>query len=735
MELSIEQQMAVETNAEKVLVISCAGAGKAQPNWTKIPTPNGWTTLGEIKVGDFVFDRYGNPTKVLGVFPQGIIDCYKVTLSDGRSTYCNNEHIWSCYVNDGKSNKLKEYTVTELLEKGLKRESRRSDGRVSYSCKFKIPFQKPVNYPQKSLNIDPYVLGCFLGDGCCMESPLTISSSDEELVSTIAERIKGKYQKLPANNYSWIFYDGNGDKIRTKEFFKDYLNELVKLCDDKFIPRDYLESSIEQRMELLQGLMDTDGSISCNENRYHCAYTTISEKLKNTFCELLGSLGYKFHVREDVRQGKYKKTGKAFSILINIANNEKPKLFKLSRKKKIAEEAAKITKRTKYDRIAIKSIEKMPAQEEMTCIYVDNKEHLYLTNDFIVTHNTRVLTERAKYLLLNGVKPSELILITYTNNAAQEMKDRLSDCPGFDKVSIGTIHSYAAQLLSMNKIGLDNILERAREDDDFDSLFREVKKHLNTMFIPTIDHLLIDEFQDVAPQEYEFIKTILKPHHFFAVGDPRQMIYSFKGSSKEVFNSLYNDPQTKIFELTENYRSRSGILKVAQQAIKDLDEAAITDVVPMKRGMAEVTSMAFDIPAVAYMLKERGDYKDWFVLARSNKLVAEIAAEFDALGVPYVNFRQAEKTTEEIHQLMDENVVKLLTIHSAKGLESKNVVLFENFLGNNRYSQEARDEERRIRYVGITRAEDKLVLVKQKRAGRARMQRPTNFDYARGFGF
>ena len=204
---------------------------------------------------------------------------------------------------------------------------------------------------------------------------------------------------------------------------------------------------------------------------------------------------------------------------------------------------------------------------------------------------------------------------------------------------------------------------------------------------------------------------------------------------KEVFNSLYNDPQTKIFELTENYRSRSGILKVAQQAIRDLDEAAITDVVPMKRGMAEVTSMAFDIPAVAYMLKERGDYKDWFVLARSNKLVAEIAAEFDALGVPYVNFRQAEKTTEEIHQLMNENVVKLLTIHSAKGLESKNVVLFENFLGNNRYSQEARDEERRIRYVGITRAEDKLVLVKQKRAGRARMQRPTNFDYARGFGF
>ena len=344
---------------------------------------------------------------------------------------------------------------------------------------------------------------------------------------------------------------------------------------------------------------------------------------------------------------------------------------------------------------------------------------------------TRTLTEHAKYLLRNGVNPSELILITYTNNAAQEMRDRLSDCAGFDKVSIGTIHSYAAQLLSMNKIGIEDILERAKVNDDFDSLFREVKRHLDTIYIPSIDHLLIDEFQDVAPQEYEFIKDILKPKHLFAVGDPRQMIYGFKGSSKEVFDELYNAPDTKIFELTENYRCRSGILKVAQQAIRDLDEAAITEVVPMRKGMADITTMPFDISAVARMLKERGDYKDWFVLARSNRLVEEIGREFDYQGVPYVNFRQAEKTNEEIHQLMNDNVVKLLTIHSAKGLESKNVVLFENFLGNNRYSQDARDEERRIRYVGITRAEDKLVLVKQRRAAPARK----NCSYYGGFGF
>lgn len=330
---------------------------------------------------------------------------------------------------------------------------------------------------------------------------------------------------------------------------------------------------------------------------------------------------------------------------------------------------------------------------------------------------TRVLTERAKYLLNNGVNPQKLVLITYTNNAAQEIRTRLTDCVGFDKVTMSTIHSYAAQLLAMNKINIDGLLERAKEDDDFDRLFVEVKRNLTKMYIPEIDHLLIDEFQDVAPQEYTFIKTVLKPKHLFAVGDPRQMIYSFKGSSKDVFDSLYEDPETKIYELTENYRCKAGILKVAQQTISDLPEAIITDVIPMRDGKADISTISFDIDRVIDILKNDGNYKDWFVLARTNKLIREIADEFTNSGIPFVNFRQAEKTTEEIKELMDANVVKLLTIHSAKGLESKNVILFENYLGSTKWPQEDRDEEKRIRYVGITRAEDKLILVKQRRRG------------------
>ena len=163
-------------NHDKYAVISgYAGSGKAQPIDTIIPTPLGNKKLGDIKVGDFVFDRQGEPTKVLGVYPQGVIDNYKITLEDGRTTYCNGEHIWTYYTSKGNLNNK---TTLEMIESGLK-----YSGRGCY--KFKIPnITKPVVFHiSETLDIDPYVIGCFLGDGCCKERQLTISSADEELVS------------------------------------------------------------------------------------------------------------------------------------------------------------------------------------------------------------------------------------------------------------------------------------------------------------------------------------------------------------------------------------------------------------------------------------------------------------------------------------------------------------------------------------------------------------------------
>ena len=291
---------------------------------------------------------------------------------------------------------------------------------------------------------------------------------------------------------------------------------------------------------------------------------------------------------------------------------------------------------------------------------------------------TVVISARAKYLLENDVKPDQLYLVTYTNNAAEEMRSRLQSVPGSDKIFIGTIHSLAAYLLYINKLQTERILERARQEDNFDLLFTEVKRNLPRMYIPPIDHILVDEFQDTCANEYYFIKNILAPNNIFVVGDPKQSIYGFKGSDYHFFLRLCDDPETGVFHLTQNFRNKANIIYFANQAIKTMPELIDDEVIPMREGQAECKTIDFSLDRVCEIIKDDGIYSDWFVLARSNKLVNDIMSALEDYGIPCTTFRQAEKTNSEIQKLMKENIVKVLTIHSAKGLEANKVILFQN---------------------------------------------------------
>lgn len=434
MELTKKQNEAVNIvlskarNGEKFAVISgYAGSGKAQPNDTVIPTPDGYKTIGELKIGDYVFDRKGQPTKVIGVYPQGKLDNYEVTLGDGRKTYCNDEHIWTYYTSKGNfCNK----TLREILDAGLK-----YNGRGCY--KFKIPVvEQPVEYKEKKVDIDPYVLGCFLGDGCCKERQLTFSSSDEEIVNKISTLIGAKgYRKNSGKNYNWTFLlkepriiSGNNINIAflTKAFFSKYSEYLCCGAEDKRIPPEYKYNSVENRLKLLQGLFDTDGSICTTSGfRYNVRYTSININLIKDIQEVLYSLGYSSTITKDLRTKKYTTTGVCYSLDVNIANEEKYKLFRVTRKKNIALEAQKYHKRRCYDKIAIIKVTKMTEQKEMTCIMVDNKEHLYLTNDFIVTHNTTVVNYIIEALINEGLcQLNDIGYACFTGKAAQVLIDK-----------------------------------------------------------------------------------------------------------------------------------------------------------------------------------------------------------------------------------------------------------------------------------------------------------------------
>lgn len=367
-----------------LLISGQTGSGKALTNDTKIPTPLGWTTMGELKVGDYVFDRLGKPTKITGVYPQGLLDTYKVTLKDGREILCNDEHIWSVFTSSGN---LKNMTVREMLDNGIFLNDNPEH------AKYYIPMNEAVEYPKAELKVDPYVLGAFIGDGSLTEKALTITSETSEIPEYIAEKLNTKIFKPESPKYTYKFRlnddlniktHGNNKNILTRHLFPD---EWCHTAQYKFIPKEYLTSSIEQRFELLQGLLDTDGSIS-KDSRGTVSYKTVSKQLAEDVRELAFSLGMKATIKKYTNNKGNRLD--SYNVFFNIPNNIKPKMFKLTRKKEIAEKIANKPKRARYDRVAISNIEKLDFKSEMTCIMVDNKEHLFLAEDFVVTHNTEL---------------------------------------------------------------------------------------------------------------------------------------------------------------------------------------------------------------------------------------------------------------------------------------------------------------------------------------------------------
>lgn len=474
-----------------------AGSGKAQPVDTIIPTPKGNIKLGELQIGDYVFDRLGKPTKILNIYPQGQKEKYKVVLADGRETICAGDHLWSYYTYRGD---LTSKTVQEMLDNGLK---------TSNGFKYKIPVNKPVQYTTKQYEVDPYLMGVFLGDGCCKERYLTISSETEEIPNLIGEIIDAKPVKNSETNYNWTFewinktktvnwIGGNGaqqsierKKPKTLDYFKKYENYLMQYSYEKDIPPEYKYGDIEQRLALIQGLMDTDGTISDVDNhRYNMRFTSTSLKLVKSLQEILFSLGYSSTIHVDKREKKYT-NGVCYNLNINIPNEEKYKFFRLKRKKDIALEAQQYTKRKDYSKISIVDIIPLKETTEMVCIYVDNPEHLYLTNNYIVTHNTTVV----KFIIAAlGLAPEEVAYVAFTGKAATVL----------------------AQKGCQNATTAHKLLYKAKQLNTGKYIFEPVKS-----LKPELKLIVVDEVSMLPLSMWNLLLT----HHIpvVALGDPGQL--------------------------------------------------------------------------------------------------------------------------------------------------------------------------------------------------------------------
>ena len=393
------------------------GKGKAEPVSRKIPTPTkqGWTRMGDLKIGDYVFGQNGRVTKILQVFEQGVKDIFKLTFADGRYALCTENHLWA--VRGYKQGRYHPITTKELFDDYRTQLSNfvpnvNTPNRQFFFQRY-IPVCEPVEYPHYDVPIDPWVLGVLIGNGCLREVALMVSSGSEEVPTKMAKILNLRSNRNSLKNYSYRFYrKDTGKRVTTKDFLKKLPELADKYSHEKIIPDMYMYNDIETRMELLRGLLDTDGSISFSEGRYNITYSSCSKKLLEQIQEIVRSLGHRTsEIHEDKRVDKYR-SGFHGSVSILIPNELKHQFFTISYKHELAKEAALISKRDIYSDLRITKIQ-LIKQEEARCIMVDNSDHLYLTQDYIVTHNSYVTLASATQL-------SERILIITHNTGLKK---------------------------------------------------------------------------------------------------------------------------------------------------------------------------------------------------------------------------------------------------------------------------------------------------------------------------
>lgn len=327
---------------------------------------------------------------------------------------------------------------------------------------------------------------------------------------------------------------------------------------------------------------------------------------------------------------------------------------------------------------------------------------------------SRVIVERIKYLLEQGVDPSKIVAITFTNNAASVMYERLGFPNG---LFIGTVHSYCSYLLRGGAVDITNILNEER----FDDLFEEIKKNLDC--IKEVDYLLLDEANDSTEAQFEFFELI-HPKNFMYCGDIKQCIYLWNGSDPDYLINLSHQPDVTVYSMYENFRNLPDILRFAKKFLYRLGPDYEDDSIAMRQPTDGYRYHVLEVnytpnEAVECLLKNnerlKGNWKDWFVLCRTNADVALFKTLFEQRGIPVDTFKQADLTNSEIEKKMKENTIKILTVHSAKGLEAPCVLAY-NIRAYN-------DEEARLCYVAATRARDCLIWAKMppKRKKRAKV--------------
>jgi len=387
--------------SDLIIVGGETSQGKALRMDELILTPTGWVKNRDLKIGDEVSSIDGEPSYVQGIYPQGVKDMYRINFSDGRSAVCSGDHLWEVGATTFKSgNRI----LSTLQIKDMQENSSAFHNRMYvplYCGKFGV---------HRSFVIDPYILGVLIGDGCLTRG-VVIANCDEFVFEKVKERsILGVVRRKTKDRVDAIsLTDG-----RTGGKSNPYLDELRRLglynrhSYDKFIPQEYLDSDYEQRLNLLNGLMDTDGDVDKNGCIH---YSTVSKKLAEDVVYLCRSLGYKCSMFS--HKSKFRDKEYCVHYRVTIAGENENLVVTLPRRR----ERIKSRKRVSN---CIRSIEFI-GREECQCIKVSHSRELFIMKDFVVTHNTSL----ALCIVSNAIRNNAKVAMYSLEMTRQQLSARL----------------------------------------------------------------------------------------------------------------------------------------------------------------------------------------------------------------------------------------------------------------------------------------------------------------------
>jgi RecA/RadA recombinase len=348
--------------------ITCSGqpkTGKEQPVSATTYTPSGPRRIGDLKVGDPVCHPDGDAAIVVGVFPQGIKPVYRITFDNGDTAECGLEHLWEVSARFRKNAEvipLKEFK-DDLYYK-------EKNNRWGQRPKWHVRLNSPVFFNSRPVPVHPYVVGLMLGNGHMGEKQLYFSAFDRELAVAVADHAGCEISAVKANNCDYRLTGAKQLKTALKR-----LGLIGRNSHTKYVPDCYLYNSVEVRQAVLQGLMDTDGTVDRGGG---AEFTSVSQRLADQVKWLVQSLGglCSTRVTRRIFNGKLFRSYRCHIRMVDMSM-----IFRLPRKKnRCQKRTINMTRRI----VAVDYVR----DEHSVCIKIDREDGLYLTDHFIVTHNT-----------------------------------------------------------------------------------------------------------------------------------------------------------------------------------------------------------------------------------------------------------------------------------------------------------------------------------------------------------